>query len=186
MVERFKVWSPKLAAVFFVGTALLLTALFNNLDEPELELEAAYGRVLTGEEALLVYEQCSRETPPMPDSVWTPSHEVISEIEQVLPEATRNALWKLKISNIGRWIGGRYVGDLEKELPSLAREYVGAVRDGKKHVYVNLFVDIDRGELFDDGDSGPTVFCDGGIMFFGLEYNVEQQKVTHIAFNGAV
>ena len=52
------------------------------------------------------------------------------------------------------------------------RRYIGTIRDGRRHIYGD----------FGPGGHGPV--CDGGAAFFGVEFDVQAKRFTHIAFNG--
>lgn len=134
------------------------------------------GQILTNLNALSVYKQCSRDTPQMPEAVWTPSKETLEKVERLILPKVRSALggWK-------NWLGQTDLESFENVLPTLKREYVGVVRNDKKFIYVNLFQNY---EIDDEPRTGPTIFCDGGHYFFGVEYDVVTQKIIHIAFNG--
>jgi hypothetical protein len=68
------------------------------------------------------------------------------------------------------------------------RQYVGIVRQGRRFIYGNYFRhEPSQDAIFgDDWRRESTRVCDGGPVFFGVEYDVEAQRFTHIAFNGAI
>ena len=67
------------------------------------------------------------------------------------------------------------------------RQYVGIVRGGRRFIYGNFFPRRE-GELAlgepQWPDAEPRIICDGGAIFFGVEYDFEAGKFTQIAFNG--
>ena len=68
------------------------------------------------------------------------------------------------------------------------RQYIGLVRGGRRFVYGNFYpLEVDRHAGNPDRwRSEPVMVCDGGPVFFGVEYDVEANRVTHLAFNGIV
>jgi len=66
--------------------------------------------------------------------------------------------------------------------PRWQREFIGIIRNGRFILYGNYLpadVTVDPGHL-------PTGVCDGGPVFFGVEYDVDTGAITHLAFNGAM
>ena len=67
------------------------------------------------------------------------------------------------------------------------RQYVGIVRGGRLFIYGNFIPSgPEPGWLPGDFALTPALICDGGPPFFGVEYDVEARRFTHIAFNGAL
>lgn len=62
------------------------------------------------------------------------------------------------------------------------RQYVGIVRGGKRFIYGNF---VPGRSSFSAGWRGqPVNICDGGPALFGVEYDVEMDAISHLAFNG--
>lgn len=118
--------------------------------------------------------QCSRPTPKPGEGGWTPSVADVARLEAKLPSAFQAAALdarghgKLVLAGAPRgWI----------------RQYVGIVRGGKRFLYGNFApasVEQDKPERRER----PIVVCDGGPSFFGAEYDVEMDAISHLAFNG--
>ena len=66
--------------------------------------------------------------------------------------------------------------------PRWTREVFGIVRGGRRIVYGNYL----PASVTPNPEFMPTGVCDGGPVFFGVEYDVDAQAITHIAFNGAL
>ena len=113
--------------------------------------------------------QCSRGVPPPGDGSWMPAAADIARFEATLPAAlARN---------------GTVPDELKKAPKEFGRQYVGITRDGHRFVYGNFFPRW-NGDDFKYWRRTPVVVCDGGIAFFGAEYDVGSGHITHIAFNG--
>jgi hypothetical protein len=115
--------------------------------------------------------QCSRQTPPPGSAGWMPRMADIVALERSLPKALhaqspdKNQNW---LSAPAGW----------------RRQYVGMIRGGKRLIYGNFFP-----KRTDEGNgwrSVPMIICDGGPVFFGVEFDVQTQRFTHLAFNGMV
>jgi hypothetical protein len=66
------------------------------------------------------------------------------------------------------------------------RQYGGFLRDGRRFIYGNFYprgVGDDR-PAANDWRHGPMTVCDGGHAFFGVEYDVDGHRFTHLDFNG--
>ena len=63
------------------------------------------------------------------------------------------------------------------------RQYVGIVRGGKRFLYGN-FAPGWIEQYTPERRERPITLCDGGPSFFGAEYDVEMDAISHLAFNG--
>jgi hypothetical protein len=122
--------------------------------------------------------QCSRSTPTAGERGWQPTADDIVTLEQALPTALRDQ---------PETQGPRHSGgpDWSRVPDGWRRQYVGIVRGGRLFVYGNFIPNAaePRGAP-DDFALTPILVCDGGPAFFGVEYDVEARRFTHIAFNG--
>jgi hypothetical protein len=125
--------------------------------------EAIAGRLL---------DECSRGVPAAYTGHWLPNADDIAALEAALPQAlgaVRRGGAKLRGAPQG-W----------------RRQYGGFVRDGHRFIYGNFFPrDIgDFRPADNDWRHAPVMVCDGGHVFFGVEYDVEGRRITHLDFNG--
>jgi hypothetical protein len=111
--------------------------------------------------------QCSREAPGPGTAYWTPNTAHIAELERALPAYVRAQPQAAAIR-------------LDKEV----RQYLGIVRGTHRVVYVNLFPPIDATQSH-GWRTDAVLVCDGGPEFFGVEYDIDTHRFTHIAFNSA-
>ena len=138
-------------------------------------LDPAYGTVLQEAEANKLLSQCSRIAPERVEGQWQPSPEQLRELEARLPSALGEALSK-RAQN-------------RAEARHIARQYAGFVVAGRKSVYVNAFPQSETeppapGVKPWDWRRKALIVCDGGAMFFGVEYDPEKKTFSHFAFNG--
>ena len=129
----------------------------------------ASATVLPESEIGAMLRQCSRATPPAGQGGWRPAAKDIVALETALPAALADAPQARRMSN-----GAPPTGWL--------RQYVGIVRDGRRYVYGNYAPGRDASN--GDWRRRPMIVCDGGPDFFGVEYDVEGRRFTHLAFNG--
>jgi hypothetical protein len=66
------------------------------------------------------------------------------------------------------------------------RQYGGFLRGGRRFIYGNFFPHEAGDDRPADNDwrHAPMMVCDGGHAFFGVEYDVEGRRFTHLGFNG--
>ncbi|RZJ06153.1 MAG: hypothetical protein EON89_01155 [Brevundimonas sp.] len=129
----------------------------------------ASATVLPESQIAAMLRQCSRASPLAGQAGWRPSAGDILELERRLPAAIAAAPEARDM--------------LEGRPPEgWLRQYVGLVRDGRRYIYGNY--SPARGGFGGDWRRTPMIVCDGGPDFFGVEYDVEGRRFTHLAFNG--
>jgi len=136
-------------------------------DGPPLPADAA---ILDGAQAPTLLRQCSRSTPEPGESNWQPSSADIAGLEAALPAALAAEGRRETTGAPQGWL----------------RQYAGIVRGGRRFIYGN-FVPAGVGRDSAQPDRWRTqvqTICDGGPSFFGVEYDVEARRFTHMAFNG--
>ena len=151
----------KLVSVAFAG--FLLGACSGQIGLP------SSAAVLPESQIDVMLRQCSRATPSAGQGGWRPSARDIVALEDRLPAALADAPQTRAMAN-----GAPPTGWF--------RQYVGIVRDGRRVIYGNFYPE--RGGLNHDWRRTPMIVCDGGPDFFGVEYDVEGRRFTHLAFNG--
>ena len=133
--------------------------------------------VLPSSMASQMLHQCSRATPQPGEAAWQPGAGDIAALEQALPAAlharpeTRAPLYPTDRNWARVPLGWQ-------------RQYVGLARGGRRYVYGNYFPQSEDRPF--DWRTQPIVICDGGPVFFGVEWDVEARRFTHIAFNGSL
>ena len=134
--------------------------------------------VLSGVEAKKALRQCSRDSPQDVTGMWTPTTEQVHELEARLPNALAHALDKRVLDNIRTY--------------DIARQYSGIVIGTRKIVYVNAFeLNLFNEEKRAFPNNSPSDWkhkavnvCDGGAVFFGVEYDPKTRTFVNFAFNG--
>jgi len=125
--------------------------------------------VLPGERVDAMLQQCSRGTPAKGEATWQPQPKDILALEALLPAALSRHFGR----GDPRWTTAP---------AGWGRQYVGIVRGGRRFIYGNYFPKRDSKPLSPTG--GPTIVCDGGPDFFGVEYDVAARRITRLDFNG--
>lgn len=125
--------------------------------------------VMPFDQAKAQLAQCSRRTPQLGESGWTPAPVDIERFEAALPAAlTRTAANHpyLKAGPKG-WL----------------RQYVGMVRNGHRVIYGNFFPKGMNDE-FKRWREQAVAVCDGGMAFFGAEFDADSNMIIEIDYNG--
>lgn len=137
-------------------------------------------RILPGSAIDEILRQCSRGAPSRGESSWNPSATDVRELESSLP-----AELAIQASRIS-WVTPDEREQLRRFPAGFEREYVGIVRAGKRFIYGNISPGANATDVIREGEGWPRVTCDGGPLFFGLEYDVAERRFTHFGFNGAL
>lgn len=154
-------------------------------------LPAATGTVLLADVAPGAVRQCTRSVPWGITGYWSPSAVTTREVEARLSAVVDSVLQR--------------VPDLGADRPAAAeyyRQYVGVRRwNGRRTIYVNAFhrdyLESTNAALSErPATGGGTVaadtftwrstavsVCDGGVLFFGVEYDPENGRFGRIEFN---
>jgi hypothetical protein len=134
--------------------------------------------VFPGEAARSLVEQCNRREPGPVTGVWTPDAATITRLEAALGPALQKALDE------------RAPRDVNYRAPEYYRQYGGLVIDGRRIVYVNgfhwRFISLTWSSRYFDvrwWRVTPTGVCDGGMWFFGAEYDPATGRVVSIEFD---
>jgi hypothetical protein len=173
-------------AVLFLGTGRGAASAIQIPEKPQPN-EPPRGAVLTSKDALFFAQHECRSLEPKPLTSWTPGPTEIARLEKVLP----------------KFMAGQKTPLDYKPLHEYYRQYMGAVRDGKKWICVN-FVHYDfvreclerphlipvkktvqkggRAEEFWRHE--PIVVMDGGASFFTVQFDVESGTFSALGFNG--
>ena len=157
--------------------------------------------IVPAAQAPSVIRQCSRATPPPPDSFWTPTRNDIAVVDEQLLAEVRPAFW-------ARWRDTyRSVKAPELRPPRYIRQYVGLAYGERRVIYVNGFMphvaisddSAERAWYGDETDGGADaaraalrerlgregyVVCDGGEWYFGVEYEPGRGRCRNLHFNG--
>jgi hypothetical protein len=126
------------------------------------------GIVFTGDHAMALAKQCSRNPPAPIEGTWTPSETQIRKLEEELPSAIVEQASAEQRS-------GRVPDPHEYQ-----RQYGGLIVGGKQIIYINGFVDSPSTNWW----FRPVVVCDGGYLFFGAEYDPEKNTFSDFQFHG--
>lgn len=151
------------------GGAALLLALLIGPVPPQSEDYA----ILLPDKAAGLLHQCSRSVPKPGESGWTPGKDDIAHLEARIPGILT---LETEVTSAGVALKDAPKGWL--------RQYVGIVRGGKRFIYGNFLPKGSRN--WGAWRTEPMIVCDGGPVFFGVEYDVEKDRITDLAFNGSI
>ncbi len=124
----------------------------------------AHGSLLYGEQARTLAKQCSR--PPLTNikGHWVPSSNQLSKLEKQLDQ----------------YLSAKYP-EIRKNIGQLYFQYAGLIRNKKKIIYINT---IDHyTQTNPDWRHTAMIVCDGGDMFWGLEYDPNTEEFSEMSFN---
>lgn len=134
-------------------------------------------------EGAQLIRQCSRSAPDTADAFFTPSPREITAIETAAMSAllaARDDHAEFRRNMEERGIVTPF--DWPDDPSAYQRQYVGYVADGRRMIYGNYLPASGS-----DGNSAePLIVCDGGPVFFGVEFDLETGNVMRIAFNGGL
>jgi len=125
--------------------------------------------ILPPSEGPTMIKQCSRSGPAEVTGFWLPSLADVAASEKRLQKLLRDS--------------GR-----EIDLGNSYRQYIGIVSGGKKLIYVNAFsgtILVHPG-FRTSWKKEALVACDGGEIFWGVEFDPVTQSFAHLAFNGRI
>ena len=126
-----------------------------------------------------MYKWCSRDAPGR-SGYWAPDPETVGALETVLAPALHRALEQTSADPSRRPAANEYF-----------RQYIG-IRIGRRQVvYINGFhrnyverLATTRPEFAETWRTRAVNVCDGGLTFFGAEYDPATRQVANIRFNG--
>ncbi|MGH6950356.1 MAG: hypothetical protein ACREH4_05765 [Vitreimonas sp.] len=144
-------------------------------EEPALLVAPATRTVLSGEQAMALARQCSRISPGLVESTWTPSAAELDALDNALA-----AYLAQRLEQAGSTASpGEYY-----------RQAAGFVIGGRRVIYVNgvhsgAVERVNPNHPF-DWRTQAHMICDGGAITFGVEYDPATSQLSNFAFNGSV
>jgi hypothetical protein len=125
--------------------------------------------ILPTSEGPKIIKQCSRTDPAEVSGFWLPSLAGVAELEKTLPQLLRSSGHKI-------------------DLGTSYRQYVGIVSRGKKLIYVNAFSGtiLVHPPFRTSWKREAMVVCDGGDVFWGVEFDPATRTFNHLEFNGHI
>ena len=116
---------------------------------------------------------CSRPAPGPAEGTWTPDAETIRRLESVLATELQAVIDLSSEPRRARSASDYY------------RQYAPLVIAGKRIVYINgLHRTTTEVNPKSNWKTTASHACDGGLLFFGTEYDVETGRISKIIFNG--
>lgn len=140
-------------------------------------LNPEWGVVLPDDQAKAFWRPrlCNRPAPGPIDAIWRPDAATIRRLESALGPALQAAIDRAPESRAPKLVAADYY-----------RQYAGFVVAGKRIVYINGLhsLTISERPRPDWWKQTAAMPCDGDMLFFGAEYDVETGKVLNFMFNG--
>jgi hypothetical protein len=116
------------------------------------------------------FRLCSRKGPQNVTGSW--------ELDQAEVERIDSALMK-------HIVRGGLKSRLALAPDGYVRQYLGLVSQGRRFVYVNAF-GVRAGEDMAKARSELAVWCDGGSLFWGVEYDLRTRSFLNFATNSTL
>lgn len=168
-------------ALHLILCVALVGSLVQGCTQPKPEFHFGLGgAILPPNEAMKLAGQCSRPSPSPVTGAWVPTHDQIADLEAGLPRYFRHEAESRPVRPV------KNDKDADLLLSKYFRQYAGLIVGGRIIVYVNaIHVLAQR-----DEPNGPTwltqadLFCDGGMITFGVEFDPQTRTLDHFAFNG--
>lgn len=157
------------------------------VDRHTVSIDHAMGAVMDSSTGRLLLDQCSRSSPHLVRGFWTPTDREITDLEVRLASSLDSALRSESAGGSAHLRPGDYY-----------RQYVGVIHwTGRRTIYVNGFHEhyarARRLAYKAEGKKDtlewrrePIAACDGGVMFFGAEYDPASKQVSGVLFNGTI
>jgi hypothetical protein len=153
--------SSLLFLVFLSGYFTALAQKFRYKPENSIVYDSTNGEKIIA--------QCSRDIPKNISHYWNITR---SEIDKLENNFKRVQLLRSKVCcNIGYKV---------KHLKKYGFQYTGVTILQKKYIYLNAFISIDN----PNWENRPIVVCDGGMAYWGVLFNIEDQSFSELSFNG--
>ena len=157
--------------MLFVTAAVILAAVF----QVPVVLNPQWGTVLPDDQARVfaTARLCNRPGAGAAEATWTPNADIIRRLESVLAAELQPAI-DLQSDPARRLLAADFY-----------RQYAGLVIGGQRIVYINGL--HSRTVQRDPKQSWKTMAsraCDGGLLFFGAQYDVATGTISKILFNG--
>lgn len=157
-----------------VAIALALTACEHresNREASELVLvrvENAIGVIFPAPLAKRVINTCTRNAPALVDGYWTPTSNDVAIAEELFGAFLAES-------------APCYAKVTPANSKFYRRQYAGFLRGNRRFIYVNLFHQRQI-ELVSDWIFEPVSMCDGGLDYFGVEFDVTSGRFQHLEF----
>lgn len=159
MSSGMKSWRFRVAAIAIVLGGCATT----------MKVLPGHSVVLPETAATGVAHQCSRPGPPKFEATWTPSSDIVREMEERIDD--------IRSLRAGCCIRGTRITNLE----SYYFQYAGIVVNDRKLIYVNAFWGSPDSEAW---LTQPVMYCDGGSGSWGVLYDPERRVFFELHVNG--
>lgn len=121
--------------------------------------------VLTGQEAERLVQYCSRFKDGV-EGYWTPEIPDLQKLE----------------ANLNKHLNS-FGPELESKLLRYTRQYAGAIKGGRRLIFVNGFLKTLGDKMGSDISKEALILYGGGSAVYRVEYDVESKAIQNFAFN---
>lgn len=142
------------------------------LSVPGLCLSAENVELYGGRDGAELVRQCSRPAPAPAARYWKPDAAIVARVEQAVADYMKTDRYRQRVST----------ESTRPALDQFVRQYTAYESDGRTMVYVNLL----PWKFVERGPGKPVVVCDGGPQFWGVEFDVELDRIVGVEFNGII
>lgn len=158
-------------SIMLAGLSALLLAAAPpaKLDKKILLMDPASG------DALL--SQCSRAAPAKGERYFVPTPAEIVAFERRLQLHLETSP---DFAAANHSLFARRLPTVSPKPNNWGRDIIGLERGGQRFLYGNYYPSDGS---FRKKRKGPLVVCQGGAWFFGAEYDLQGDRITHLAFN---
>ncbi len=141
---------------------------------PQVALDPAKGVVLSPDRALDLAHQCSRRSPGPVTGSWSPSPQMIADLEAGLGIVLERQIAATPSAGVTP--------------QDYYRQYAGLLIGGRQVIYVNGVAarTVERDASGERWKTEPAMICDGGTITFGIEYDPATKAFSNFAFNGRI
>jgi len=155
-----------LCLVFAGGTASAVQTRLPETDIPDgIAVPVDLGAFKDG------FRMCSRPGPSSVTSYWEVPRDDVQRVDRALLAYLRGTPSKKTIAY---------------KPEKFVRQYAGFRRGKHQFIYVNAFPSDHLARSKDDPSKTLSIGCDGGDIFWGIEYDVQGGKFARLETNGAL
>lgn len=179
------------AACLLTGCSQAMPLADNRADPADTSPQAGVNlpkgaEILPGRYVEQMLQQCSRDVPRQGEGSWDPTAAQIVRLEARIGQELRAEVSRFDWPHVTAEERADYMTSYPSWPSGFRRQYVGMVRQGRQYILGNFASVRDMGEASPDPRSPYPVFqvCDGGPDYFGVEYDVGTDRITHWGFNG--
>ncbi len=130
-----------------------------------------YSAIINSNDRKEILNLCSREAPRNVSGFWN-----LSETDIKILEDNFKKIIPLKIKN------RCFLAEMP-DIRNYAFQYTGVLINGDKFIYLNAF-EVNITKEYKDWKTKPLIPCDGGNLFWGGLFNLDNAEFSELSTNG--